>query len=158
MILNSRERWSDSRERNRDRHRDRYRDSDRDSYRDSDRDSYRDSDRDHYRDGDRDRAGPRHNYSEDFHHGQQQQQQQQQAKQKLPPQPQQFNPSYSQPDFWLQAAQQVSLAVHKTMMSLIDFPQYRMKRVAYQLLYDKISLINGFALQLASGMILSIEL
>ena len=100
-----RERWSDSRERNRDRHRDRYRDSDRDSYRDSDRDSYRDSDRDHYRDTDRDRGAPRH-YSEDFHHSHHQQQQQsgQQKPQTLP----QFNPSYSHPDFWLQAAQQVS--------------------------------------------------
>ena len=101
-----RERWSDSRERNRDRHRDRYRDSDRDSYRDSDRDSYRDSDRDHYRDTDRDRGAPRH-YSEDFHHSHHQQQQQQSGQQKPQTLPQ-FNPSYSHPDFWLQAAQQVS--------------------------------------------------
>jgi len=102
-----RERWSDSRERPRDRHRDRdrYRDSDRESYRDSDRDSYRDSDRDPYREVERERVATRHNYNEDFHHGQHSSNQQQNLKnqQQLP----QFNPSYSQPDFWQQAAQQV---------------------------------------------------
>ena len=92
-LFGYRERWSDSRDRNRDRHRDR------DRYRDSDRGSYRDNDRDSHRDSDRDRGSTRHSYNnDDFHQSQHALQLQQQA---------QFDPRYSQPDYWLKAAQQV---------------------------------------------------
>jgi hypothetical protein len=80
VFLCFRDRWSDSRDRNRDR--DRARDRDRDRYRDE-------SDRDR----DRDRAGSstRHSYNDDYS-----------AKLQS-----HFDPNYSQPDFWQQAAQQV---------------------------------------------------